>query len=223
MPFLAPLGAGLAGLIGGGSTGGIALGAGIGGALSGLGSKLGQNKVGFTDAPPPKALFPGLQQQYLQQVGGEGGFGAQSIDTLQEMSRTGMPVDIGPLFESLVSARERFTDIGRENILGQFGAAGLRFSQPLLTELTSFEGQTAKDYGQILAELSRASAESARGRQMQASGMGLEAFGGPALTTYPGAIPTVQGPGLAGSVAGGAISGFSDILKFLALRGMLGG
>jgi hypothetical protein len=159
------------------------------------------------------AVFPQMQGQYLQQLGG--GLGPTSMNTMQQMAQTGMPTDVGPMFESLLKSRQRFDEQGRSNILEQFGASGLRYSTPLMNSLVDYESQLNANYGNILANYIFNAQESARGRQMAAANTGLQAYAAPSMTLQ-GQYST---PG-AGMQSAGA--NLMAMVPFLQQTGMFG-
>src|SRR5437773_898922 len=70
---------------------GVQYGVGAGlGSLANVLQAIASNNVRMVSLPPPNAVFPGLNLQFQ---GGMGQFGPQSLQTLQQMSQTGMPVD----------------------------------------------------------------------------------------------------------------------------------
>lgn len=147
----------------------------------------------------PRPIFKDVNQQYLNLVGGPGGMGATSAGTLQDMIKTGMPTDVGPAFEALVNAKQRFVGQGRENIAEMFGASGLRYSTPLMSSLVDYESQVSADFMSILAEYTRQAQEAARQRQLMASQFGWEAFSAPALALTKPKQSTL-GAGLSGGL-----------------------
>jgi hypothetical protein len=150
------------------------------GAVGATSSAIGAAKG--SSQPMPQAVFPQMQQQYLQNIGGSTGLGQVSANTMKEMARTGMPTDVGPMFDALVASQKRQTDQGRSNILEQFGASGMRYSTPVMNSLVDYESQVNANYGSILSSYVFQAMEAARGRQMQASSAGLDAMATPALT-----------------------------------------
>jgi hypothetical protein len=127
-----------------------------------------------------EAVWPGVSQNYIETIaGGAGKWGARG---LQEMAQTGMPTDVGEMFESLVASQRRFAEQGRGDILEQFGASGLRYSEPLMQSLVDYESQLSANYGNILANYVFQAQEAARNRQLQASQFGVQAWSQPALT-----------------------------------------
>lgn len=122
----------------------------------------------------PTAVFPDMQRDFKS---GMKGVGKQSMSTMEEMARTGMPTDVGPMFQALLQQREKSSQQGRASIAEKFGSMGLRYSTPLMDSLVDYENQLQADYGSILSNYVFQAMEAARGRQMQASGMGMEALG----------------------------------------------
>ena len=66
----------------------IAAGTAAQGAGSIMSAKAAQPKM--IPSPPPTSLFPQLQNQYIGALGGPGGVGATSLNTLSGMAKTGM-------------------------------------------------------------------------------------------------------------------------------------
>lgn len=203
MPFLGALGGAIGGFLGGAGGAAAATGAGVAASFIGGGRGGGRRGERGPGRFQPRALFPGLTQQYTDIISE---LGPQAFDILGEFAKTGMPTDFGPAFEAIVGARDRFTRQGRENIAEMFGASGLRFSSPLMNALVDFESQTAADYGSILAQMSFGAQESARQRQLQSAFGLFEGFAAPALSFWqrpvvPSSVPGIIG-GL-GQLAGG--------------------
>lgn len=144
-------------------------------AIGGMKSAFGGGGAGGAGI---QAVFPGLQKEYLQALPQ---LGKTAMGTMGEMARTGMPTDVGPMFESILKQRERGVEQGRGNILSQFGQMGLRYSTPMANALVDYESQVQSEYGNILANYVFQAMEAARTRQMQASTMGVQAYGQPAL------------------------------------------
>lgn len=204
MPPLAAAVPAVLGAVGGGSvaTGALALG---GTAASTIGSVLGQ-KAANKQAQP---LFPEATSQYLQLLSPLASSGA---GTLSSMISTGNPTDVGPAWDAMVSANQRQTKQGYDQLLGSFGASGLRYSSPAMNSASDYLSQSNKNFLQILSQYTMQAQEAAQQRRLQASQFATSSFAQPALA--------MQGP--QGSVAGTAMQGAGSGLQTLALLQMLG-
>jgi hypothetical protein len=156
----------------------------------------------------PEAVFPQMQGQYLSSIGQ--GLGPESASTLNQFARTGMPSNVGPMFEALVNSQQRFAEQGRGNILEQFGGMGMRYSKPALDAVVDYESQLSSSYGNILAQYTFQALEAAKQRQMQASGLGLQAWSQPALT-----LQGQQQPGMGMANMGLGLMGLGQYLGAL--------
>lgn len=183
-----------------------------------LGGLLGGGSAKLQKLPPPAPLNPEMLALFKQYAGG---LAKPSFGTMTEMAKTGMPTDVGPAWEALMSAGERMRGEGRGNILEQFGSTGMRYSQPLMNSLVDYESQQSKDLLSILANWSMQASESARGRQLTAAGMGTQMFSESAQAYYPTAAPYLQQGGVGSAISAGAGS-FSQMLMMLKMLGIFG-
>lgn len=161
-----------------------------------LGAKAANPKL--TPIPPPAPVFQGLNTAYLGAIG-QGG--QQGISQLGQLSRTGNPVDVMPLFQSIIEASKRGRSEGRANIMENLPAYGSSRRDALV----DFESQSTKDLTQTLADLMRQMSEGASQRSLGASGLLAQMFGSSAMTLAPTAALTTggQSPLGAGLQAGG--------------------
>lgn len=151
-----------------------------------------------------RPVFPQATGQYLQMLSPLASSGA---GTLSSMISTGNPTDVGPAWDAMVSANQRQTKQGYDQLLGSFGASGLRYSSPALNSASDYLSQSNKNFLQILSQYTMQAQEAAQARRLQASQFATQSFGAPALA--------LQGP--QGSVLGSALSTGSSDLQTLAL------
>lgn len=178
----------------------------IGGALSG--------RTKMTKVPPPNPVFPGANKEYLDSLKSSGVTGT-SFNTLNEAARTGLPSDVGPMFENLKASSERGIDEGRANLIEKYGVSGLRQSSSLYGAATDYEAQTQKDFASILSQYIFQASEAANNRRLQAATIGQGASGEAGLALTP-SVAISQGS-TAGGVLQGAGSAFMDYAKFKML------
>jgi hypothetical protein len=125
-------------------------------------------------------LTPELQQlaQFLQ-TGQGGGVGAQ---TLQSLSETGLPTDVGPAWQAAIAAQQRNIAENANQLREQFAGMGALDSSPFGTAISDFYSQTTKDQNAQLLAAEQAAQEAAAGRRAGASselfgaGQGLGEF-----------------------------------------------
>jgi hypothetical protein len=183
----------------------------IGAGASAAGSVYGAVKGQGT----PNAVFPQANQEFMTALNGPNGLGRTSMYSMKEMARTGMPTNVGPMFEALVNSQQRFNEQGRGNILEKFGSMGLRYSKPALDAMVDYESQLNSNYGSILANYVFQAMESARGRQLAAGQTGVQAFGNAGMT--------VQGqrqPGQGIATAGESLMGLGTYFNALKTPSM---
>jgi len=112
-------------------------------------------------------LTPLLQQlQQFYQTGQSGGM--PGLDTIAQMSATGMPVDQTPQWQAMVEAAQRGIGQGAEGIREQMAFTGNLAASPFGNALGDYFGQTEKDLNAQLIKAQTDALESARGRQMGA-------------------------------------------------------
>lgn len=198
----------------------------IGGlATNAIGSTLSARAAGKTNVTrvpvaPPKPVNPEIASLYNTLATG---VGKDAFAGLSSMMKDGMPTDVGPAFEAMLAAKERFVGQGRENIAEMFGNSGLRYSSSLMNGLQDFETQTNKDSMQILADYTFRAQESARARQMGAIGLGADIFSGPGQHYYnPEVVMGSQGTSPAGAAFSTLGSGLFS-LGLLQAGGFFGG
>jgi hypothetical protein len=104
-----------------------------------------------------------LEQFYKTGTGGPAGTG-----TLQEMSKTGAPTDVGPAWQAMLDAQQRNIGQNAANLREQFAFGGDLKSSPFGQSMTDFYGQTAKDQNALLAQMQQQASEAAAGRRMTA-------------------------------------------------------
>lgn len=140
--------------------------------------------------PQPTGLFPGLQQQFLQQLSGTG---ASSGKQLNNLIQTGNPTNVGPAWNALVAAQQPLVQQGQANLTEEFGNTGLRYSTPLMQATGQYQNQTQANFLQILSQYTMQAQEAAANRQLNATEFGQTEFAAPALTEWQNQVP-VTGP-----------------------------
>jgi hypothetical protein len=112
---------------------------------------------------------------------GLGGTGTDSLDAtspLADLIQTGVPSDVGPLFEAAKSATGEFID---ENVaaLGEsFGPEGLRFGTDRLNAEARLREEATEGFGRTVADIGFQADEAAQARRLQAIRTAQELFGG---------------------------------------------
>jgi hypothetical protein len=117
-----------------------------------------------------------LEQFYKTGTGGPAGTG-----TLESMSQTGNPTDVGPAWDAMVAAQQKNIGENAANLREQFAFGGDLKSSPFGQAATDFYSQTAKDQNALLAQMQQQASEAAAGRQLSAAGdltSGATGFGG---------------------------------------------
>ncbi len=194
-----------------------AIGAGASVAGSAISARGGEMKS--FPAQLPQAQYPDLNKQMQKSVSAGG---QQSFDILSQMAQTGMPTNVGPAWEALKDAGARQTAEGRANVIEQYGASGARMGSAMITGVNDYETQTNKDFLSILANYTMNAQESAKGRQMAASGQLWQSFMGAGSQLAPSeyVMPTGSALGAGLSAAGG---GMENIAMMYLLSQMMGG
>ena len=90
------------------------------------------------------------------------------LDTIAEMSKTGMPVDQTVQWKAMVDAMQRQIGQGAEGMREQFAFSGNLASSPFGQAMTDYYGQTEKDLNAQLMQGQTQALEAARGRQLGA-------------------------------------------------------
>lgn len=182
---------------------------------------MGYNKI---PAAAPTSLFPQAQADFVKQLGG---LSAPTSATMNEMITTGAPTDVGPAFQALQAAMKQQTDIGRANILEQFGASGNRYGSDTMQGLASYEEQSGKDFMSILADYTMKAQEAAAGRRLNASEFVSSEMSTLATSFAPSEYIAPVNASSAG--AGGGWAGFgqssnqmSQMMMMLALLNKMG-
>jgi hypothetical protein len=186
---------------------------------SAIGGMLGQKAAN----KGPRSMFPGQLQQFLDMFSGGSGpgsggvsgtpFGVSSFNTMNQMAQTGMPTDVGPAWNSMVTANKQMTQQGLNNLMTQFGGSGARYSSGAMMAGNNYMAQSNNNFMSILANYTMQAQEAARARQMQASQTGFGAFRDIAtMFTQP-----------KGSVAGAGLSSVGSSLQLISLLQGLNG
>src|SRR6266581_836950 len=115
---------------------GLTASSGLGAAGSVLSARAGAPQA--IPVPPPRALFPGVQENYISSLMASE-ITPQSFGTLTETARTGLPTDVGPAFEALKASMGRGIEEGRANLIEKFGVAGLRQGSDIDRAAVDFE------------------------------------------------------------------------------------
>jgi hypothetical protein len=125
--------------------------------------------TGGTTGPGQVAapLTPELQQlaRFLQ-TGQGGGAGT---GTLEQMATTGMPTDVGPAWQAMISSEQRNVDEKANQLREQFAGMGDLASSPFGTSITDFYTQTALGQNAQLTQAEQQAQEAAAGRMAGAS------------------------------------------------------
>lgn len=158
---------------------------------------LGSNKPQTMNVAPPAPVFPWLNKQYTSEVGPAG---MEGFAGLRKTAKTGNPIDVMPLFDSIVNARQRVVGQGRANVLENLGASGLRYGSTARDALVDYETQTTKDFTQTIADLVRSMGENAANRSTDASKFLAGMFGSSAMTLAP--TQAIVAGGTSGTQAG---------------------
>jgi len=174
-----------------------------------MGASAGMNLLGgifggpkTTKIPAPAATFPGVQQDYIKALT-QAGVAPAAFQTISDASKTGLPTDVGPMFEAMKAASQRGISEGRTNLIEQFGAGGLRYGSDILKAGVDYEAQTQKDFASILAGYTQQASEAAANRRLQASALGQGAVGEFAGAMHPTAVVGGQSGLSQGLQAGG--------------------
>lgn len=123
---------------------------------------------------PMNEYLAQLQNFFLTGQGGGPGF-----DILQQMSQSGMPIDVMPAWQAMTEAQQRSIEQGAANLREQFAFAGNLAGSPFGTASADYWQQSGADQRALLAAMTQQASEAARGRQFGASqflggaGMGL--------------------------------------------------
>lgn len=184
-----------------------------------LGGKSSQPKL--MNLPPPKALFPEQQGQYLNQMFQAGGAGPQSLNVLNWfLNNQGGMTDYSNLFNTTVASGQRLQDIGRANLMEKYGVRGMRFSKPMADAAMQYETESTTQLANILAQLAFQTNESAANRSINVAQSILPFMREPAMAFYPGATVTSGGQSGWGNVAS-SVGGSLQTLALLAQMGMI--
>lgn len=159
---------------GGTGTGGT--GTGTGGTGTGTGGTGGANPF------PPVAIDTGTQG---------GGIGTSSADAFLAdstndlgylrgiASNAGYATDSTPAWQAMIDAQQRNIERNAANIGEQFNVSGNRFSSVFGDAMTDYYTQTGLDQNALLGQMTLASQEAARQRELQAAGqLGSQGFQG---------------------------------------------
>ncbi len=133
---------------------------------------------GATDPGQVSAPLNPIAQQIMQFLQGGGGGGQPGLDTMQQLSETGLPISQLPAWQAMIAAQERNIGQREAGLREQFAFTGNLAGSPFGTAMTDFQSQTALDQNALLAMMETGALESAAGRQAGASqflaGMGGE-------------------------------------------------
>lgn len=165
------------------------------------------------NTPPPGNTYPGVAQSFQSMLQTQG---PQAGQTLGEAMKTGLPTDVGPAFQAMLTSQKGRVDQGRQNVLESFGQMGMRHSSNAIQGAVNYESQTNKDFAQILADYVRQASEGAAGRKIQASGITASMFGEAGMSTHPTAVlSTGASPFSQGAQAGQAAASIAMMLALM--------
>lgn len=131
--------------------------------------------LGAGDLTAPLNEYLASLQNFFQtgQAGSMPGFG-----TLQQMSESGLPVDVLPAWQAMVQAQQRNIGQGAANLREQFAFAGNLAGSPFGTAEADYQNQAILQQNALLQQGQQQALEAARGRQFGASqflgGAGLD-------------------------------------------------
>jgi hypothetical protein len=190
----------------------VGIGASVAGSAMNASALRKSSQPRLVKLPPPAPLSPQLNALYQRLAPL---MGVQGFASLASLAATGEPTDVGPTFEAISKASQRFIGQSRANIVEEFTGSGLRHSSPLMTALSDLELQSNKDLLSILSQYTLQAQEGAKQRKLGAAGAASELFAAPALSYYPTA--TVVGGTPTPSAFGSGLSQLGNGLFSLAL------
>ncbi len=152
-----------------------------------------------TKTPPPAPLFPGMQQDYINQLKSSGVTGS-SFNTLNQAAQTGLPTDVGPAFDAMKASMQHGISEGRANLIENFGVKGLRSGSNVMQAGSDFEAQTQTNFANILAQYTQQASEAAANRRVGAAGVGAGLASEPGLAFTPTGVVSNK-PGILGGIA----------------------
>lgn len=124
----------------------------------------GTTTPGSLSAP----LNPQMQQLMQYFLTGQGG-NAPGLNTMSQLSSTGLPTDVMPEWQAMIAAQQQNIQQNEANLKEQFAATGGLGGSPYGTAVSNYEQQTTKDQNALLGQLTAQSLEAARGRQAGAA------------------------------------------------------
>lgn len=102
-----------------------------------------------------------------QQAGLQWGRGATGY--LDEIARTGIPVNAGPAWEGMLAAQERGVQQRGAQLGERTAGPGGRFGSSYNTAMADYAAQTAKDQNALIAQMTYGAGEQAAGRRLGAA------------------------------------------------------
>lgn len=119
--------------------------------------------------------------QMLQQFYSTGSGGPAGTGTLQSMSNTGNPTDVGPAWQAMIAAENQNTQNNAANLREQFAFGGDLKSSPFGSAMQQFYNQNTLNQNAQLTQAEQQAQEAASGRQITAAQdltQGATGFGG---------------------------------------------
>lgn len=166
-----------------GGTGGTGTGSGTGGTGTGTGGT-GTGGTGSANPFPPISIDTGTPGGGIGALtSSPDAFLADSTNDLGYLrgiaSNAGYATDSTPAWQAMIDAQQRNIDRTAANLGEQFNVSGNRFSSVFGDAMTDYYSQTGLDQNALLAQMTLASQEAARGRELQAAGqLGSQGFQG---------------------------------------------
>ena len=96
-------------------------------------------------------------------------------DIINQMAESGLPVDRTQAWQAMIAAQQRNIDRTAADLRGQFAFSGNLAGTPFANAMVDFYSQAAKDQNATLASWQANALEAARGRQMNAGELILNA------------------------------------------------
>lgn len=168
---------------GGGGTGGGGTGTGGGGTGTG-GGGTGTGGGGTGANPfPPISIDPGTPGGGIGNYSAPDAFLADSANDVGYLrgiaENAGYATNATPAWEAMTAAQQRNIDRMAAQLGEQFNVSGNRFSSVFGDAMTDYYSQTGLDQNSLLAQMTLAAQEAARGRELSAAGqLGNQGFQG---------------------------------------------
>lgn len=124
---------------------------------------------GGTTAPGALSAPANPVLQQLMDFFTKGGSGGPGSGTLIEMSKTGLPTDVMPVWESMIEAQKRNIEQGAAQLRGQSATSGGLQGSPFAQALADYYNQSTLSQNALLGQMTLQSQEAAKGRQLSSS------------------------------------------------------